>query len=104
CYLCFSFMYPRSPSSTLFPYTTLFRSADTVSDLSVRLTANRQAGVALAPGAGATRVKVTASHSLTQEDGFKTDAGSNVQSVVVEDRKSTRLNSVTSLSRMPSSA
>src|SRR5262249_29268013 len=56
----------------------------TVSDLSVRLTAYRQVGVSLGPGATATRVRVTGSHSLTLEKGFLAGAGADMPSVVVD--------------------
>jgi hypothetical protein len=55
-----------------------------VADLNVRLTANRQTGINLDPGASAQNVKVTASHSLTQEIGLAPDTGSDMKSVVVD--------------------
>jgi hypothetical protein len=62
----------------------LHEPTSTVADLSVRLTKDQQVGVELWPGASAERVKVTAPHNLTQEQGFAASAGSDMQSVVVD--------------------
>src|SRR5205823_14491732 len=78
----FFFMLLRPPRSTLFPYTTLFRSI------------HRDPAV----------------HSCEPEQSDRMDRGAQRRSALRDrdrlrlDRKSTRLTPVTSLSRMPSSA
>src|SRR3712207_8671256 len=86
-------MIRRPPRSTLFPYTTLFRSKETTPD--DRLPACRLFLCPnLAPGEPRELMVAQAVH----QDGQKDYGGGN------QDRKSTRLNSVTPIYRMPSSA
>src|SRR5207253_11188522 len=94
--LFFSYMLPRLQCSTLFPYTTLFRS-----DRAPRRTVHVVRGV----------VDVELDH-VRVEIGEPIDAGPRLFRRFADgetpeearDRKSTRLNSVTWPSRMPSSA
>src|SRR5256885_4874712 len=74
-------MIRRPPRSTLFPYTTLFRSADEALDL-VRLLP------AIEPG-DSRRAGVGVQESHQQPDGRRLACAIGAQ----EDRKSTRLNS-----------
>src|SRR5690349_24246954 len=80
----FSFMIRRPPRSTLFPYTTLFRSADVHAD---QLAALVQAGAHLA--LRDRPVEVVRLVLLAAPDELHRRAGK----LLGEDRKSTRLNS-----------
>src|SRR5258707_10790736 len=83
----FFLMIRRPPRSTLFPYTTLFRSA--------RATTDAVQGIALL------RVSQQFSPAIVEQDdmiflrtiGFSRLARAAVEGVVTGDRKSTRLNS-----------
>src|SRR2546427_11844484 len=91
-FLFFFLMIRRPPRSTLFPYTTLFRSQG---DAEVRAQAVRGD----LPGRGREQVARRDAH-VVPRPGDLVGSGH----VTVEDRKSTRLNPVTVKSRMPSSA
>src|SRR3712207_9581483 len=92
---CFFLMIRRPPRSTLFPYTTLFRSLAHMDhegiaeglQLLERQLVVRALSLLQAQDVGA---------ALLEEAAHLVDAQA--------DRKSTRLNSVTPISRMPSSA
>src|SRR3712207_9508541 len=86
-FIFFFLMIRRPPRSTLFPYTTLFRSHEEEESHHVDRPANRGPG-ARTVGIGRRRVE--------EQD--------RVEELDALDRKSTRLNSVTPISRMPSSA
>src|SRR3712207_8553086 len=102
-------MIRRPPRSTLFPYTTLFRSVET---LYARITSGGRPVAALALNAG---VGIGGPFWEADLADHLRIVDLNVRSVVHlarlvvrdmvarEDRKSTRLNSVTPISRMPSS-
>src|SRR3989441_6956654 len=101
-------MIRRPPRSTLFPYTTLFRSlvqlqvalqpvlhfiGDRVGRFHVGVAVHGDRDLGVAQVGGPARAnRVGALHPADRLGGL------------LEDRKSTRLNPVTSLSRMPSSA
>src|SRR5207253_10605254 len=91
----FSLMPRRPPRSTLFPYTTLFRSWIAAEG---QLTDPRVRPLRLRSGVGhlAARVRQAVLLPLALEYPFWEER--------TPDRKSTRLNSVTWPSRMPSSA
>src|SRR5947208_11134271 len=72
-------MIRRPPRSTLFPYTTLFRSADAPAEAGARARRGRRAASAFEPEGG---------RALRPREALR-DQGR----VQVEDRKSTRLNS-----------
>src|SRR3712207_7770281 len=97
-------MIRRPPESTLFPYTTLFRSTALA-----LIGASHLAGCAEPapppPQAPEVRVVTVASRPLAQtvEVPGRLQAVRTAE-VLARDRKSTRLNSSTPISRMPSSA
>src|SRR3712207_7389707 len=75
-------MIRRPPRSTLFPYTTLFRSAGAVSwDVSMEATPRTW------------RVKVKKGDVLSVTGTYDSDRASWYESMAIIDRKSTRLNS-----------
>src|SRR5439155_20379439 len=94
------------PHSTLFPYTTLFRS--------VVLSALRRLEVAAAVVAGPTdrdgrrrERRRVAARRVVRAERLERDRPTGIRGHAAErrgDRKSTRLNSITWPSRMPSSA
>src|SRR3712207_9176981 len=92
----FFLMIRRPPRSTLFPYTTLFRSlADGIDVLQIvgqydSVHDDLAALVFLQPVDAADQGRLARSRRTADHDAL--------------DRKSTRLNSVTPISRMPSSA
>ena len=90
----FFLMIRRPPRSTLFPYTTLFRSRQTV----IRLAKDRQIEVV--------ERAIMPEEMAEFEECFITGSAAEVTPVSeIGDRKSTRLNSShPSRSRMPSSA
>src|SRR2546430_13730218 len=86
CVFFFFLMIRRPPRSTLFPYTTLFRSEDRrrrdrAGDHPRRLSPRRDAGLLPGLGAGPQRARVVLRRVLVAGAGPP------------EDRKSTRLNS-----------
>src|SRR5687768_18401055 len=87
----FFFMIPRPPRSTLFPYTTLFRSI-----ASYAVIATWMYGVALWP------IVCDPDREAPLREQLR--MALTVVMLRPVDRKSTRLNSVTATSRMPSSA
>src|SRR5687768_17713108 len=98
-------MIRRLPRSTLFPYTTLFRSDADDDLLMVRLEGKKL----LIERNSSGDVLLDASYKLGTPFDLKFEAGSGRVQVWHNnnrklDRKSTRLNSVTATSRMPSSA
>src|SRR3712207_8311124 len=85
-YLVFFLMIRRPPRSTLFPYTTLFRSPSTVGR--ARLPA--EPGVPPDAGAGQPGCRGTSGGSAR---GARVRVIRSTSSVIAVDRKSTRLNS-----------
>src|SRR5688572_31979856 len=77
-------MIRRPPRSTLFPYTTLFRSNAQLTDATITLTTSR-------PLAASTLV--ADSFSVTTFDNATGWSDVDIDSVAQQDRKSTRLNS-----------
>src|SRR3712207_9544239 len=88
----FFLMIRRPPRSTLFPYTTLFRSEDAAAALGIPVMRTKLITIAL-------------SGAITSVAGtFYVQYYFFVDPDVALDRKSTRLNSSHAISRMPSSA
>ena len=82
-FLFFFLMIRRPPRSTLFPYTTLFRSAVVA-----------VGGYMLFTGKSATELATDATDAASTAAEATTEAASDAASAVTEaDRKSTRLNS-----------
>src|SRR5258708_28170897 len=75
--LFFFLMIRRPPRSTLFPYTTLFRSAPLASQARYRVTADKEWFYQVADGRRLAQIA----------------RGAEVQGSAIQDRKSTRLNS-----------
>src|SRR2546423_11033251 len=101
-------MIRRPPRSTLFPYPTLSRSLRFIRGASVAAFAAVN-GIIVPSAVVVYRLRSVVASDAHGPDvvvpGAQADhSGDRSQSVHDEDRKSTRLNSVTSLSRMPSSA
>src|SRR5256885_2981113 len=84
CFIFFFFlMIRRPPRSTLFPYTTLFRSMNAGDEMSFRFAAQPD------PPAGWVRDYVIAGDGWIKDGDFN----STFSKTVLPDRKSTRLNS-----------
>src|SRR3712207_8502486 len=79
-------MIRRPPRSTLFPYTTLFRSGQVGSPVAVR-------GAADGPGGGQLGAVQRGGVHAAQRERPQPAVGSGVLDAEIEDRKSTRLNS-----------
>src|SRR5688572_32350014 len=79
-------MFRPPPTSTLFPYTTLFRSADSVHTASCDALKSTSATPSIVPVATSTPVVVIEQSARHLVDTARTSGRS-------EDRKSTRLNS-----------
>src|SRR2546430_12979400 len=99
-------MIRRPPRSTLFPYTTLFRSYLDFLCLMKHavLVVTDSGGIQEETtylGVPCITVRENTERPVTLSSGTNTIAGTDTQRI---DRKSTRLNSITATSRMPSSA
>src|SRR3712207_9498160 len=93
-------MIRRPPRSTLFPYTTLFRSADAVAaDAAVRRGPARPDdardgdGATVADDARGVSGAGVESSAGGSESGLQVGLTSSPERAVIQDRKSTRLNS-----------
>src|SRR3712207_9450724 len=94
----FFLMIRRPPRSTLFPYTTLFRSRE---QFNRPLSAFQNTRFTLAE----MKTRIEAARYLVYSAAQAKDNGeAYAEKAAMADRKSTRLNSVTPISRMPSSA
>src|SRR5256885_8402510 len=82
-------MIRRPPRSTLFPYTTLFRSAPNIQQIRLRL--DGSAPLMIAKFAQKSREQMKAKHEAG--DTAKGKKAKAARDFNVEDRKSTRLNS-----------
>src|SRR5438128_7858437 len=80
-------MAPRPPSSTLFPYTTLFRSTISVNAINTSGSATNATGDADGGNAGLVTLNTTAGGNITLTGDITAQGGAAL------DRKSTRLNS-----------
>src|SRR5207249_11500129 len=97
----FPFPLPRRPPSTLFPYTTLFRSPRPLAPaLDRRPRRHSYPGLR----SGLARATPALSPSPHADWGLVVQLGGSVAGRTEPDRKSTRLTPVTFRSRMPSSA
>src|SRR3712207_9324121 len=98
----FFLMIRRPPRSTLFPYTTLFRSSERwAGDRAVVGEHPYAVGAQCLDHRGDAKLEGVA---VTQLHDVGTDTLVEPGDVAREDRKSTRLNSSHAISRMPSSA
>src|SRR3989442_6412824 len=83
-------MIRRPPRSTLFPYTTLFRSVDAIGGTSLEA---HRAGLERVVQAGGRPINWVSFGAELQRDWARAETAARVVEIVLTDRKSTRLNS-----------
>src|SRR3712207_6871941 len=97
-------MIRRPPRSTLFPYTTLFRSEHDARAARPRRQAHGRAPPPLRPAVLGRGIAGVADLERQFRASYLLSGPTPEEIFAALDRKSTRLNSVTPISRMPSSA